>query len=138
MKSILIIFIIAINIFSIVLTWKMLKGFDLKKKIIITIINEIINFVILLIIYAMSQKGISKEIHEQSKWMTIYTILPINIMIVSSTLLNLMNKIALKEISEKKFNTRFIISIIAIIVIFVMEIFYMHNIQISVSNLKQN
>lgn len=138
MKSILIIFIIAINIFSIVLTWKMLKGFDLKKKIIITIINEIINFVILLIIYAMSQKGISKEIHEQSKWMTIYTILPINIMIVSSTLLNLMNKIALKEISEKKFNTRFIISIIAIIVIFIMEIFYMHNIQISVSNLKQN
>ncbi len=138
MRNILIIIIIAINVFSIVLTWKMLKGFDLKRKIILTIVNELINFVILLLIYAISQKGISKEIHQQSKWMIIYTILPINVMLVSSTVLNLMNKLTFKEITEEKFNTRFAISIIAIIVIYVMEIFYIHNIQISIYNFKQN
>ena len=58
MRNILIIIIIAINVFSIVLTWKMLKGFDLKRKIILTIVNELINFVILLLIYVISKKGI--------------------------------------------------------------------------------
>ena len=70
--------------------------------------------------------------------MIIYTILPINVMLVSSTVLNLMNKLTFKEITEEKFNTRFAISIIAIIVIYVMEIFYIHNIQISIYNFKQN
>jgi len=137
MKTIIIIAIIAFNIFSIILSWKMLKGYDLKRKIILIIVNEIINFLMLLIIYAFSSKNIPTEIHQHSKFVIISTILPINVMITSTTILNLINKLAFKEIKEESFNKKICMSVLLIIVILILEISYLHNIQIDISKIKQ-
>ena len=136
MKTI-IIAIIAFNIFSIVLGWKMLNGFDLKRKIILIAVNEIINLLMLLIIYAFSAKNIPAEIHKQSKLAIISTILPINVMITSTTILNLLNKLAFKEIKDEKFNKMISISVLLIIFVLIIEISYIHNIQISINQIKK-
>ena len=115
MKTIIIIAIIAFNIFSIILSWKMLKGYDLKRKIILIIVNEIINFLMLLIIYAFSS----------------------NVMITSTTILNLINKLAFKEIKEESFNKKICMSVLLIIVILILEISYLHNIQIDISKINK-
>lgn len=137
MKDIIIIAIIAFNIFSIILTWKMLKGFDLKKKIILLILNEIINAILLLIIYAFSANNIPKEIHKQAKMMILSTILPINVMISATTILNLVNKLTFKEIKDEKFNQNIKISIIVIFIILIIETIYIHNIQLEIGALSK-
>lgn len=137
METIIIIAIIVFNIFSIVLSWKMLKGFDLKRKIILIVVNEVINLLILLIVYAFSAKNIPAEIHNQAKLMIISTILPINVMITSTTILNLINRLAFNEIKEEKFNQRIWISILMIICIIILEISYLHNIQITINQIQK-
>ena len=72
MKAMIITFILIFNLFSVLFSWKLLNGFDKSKKMIIILISEIINFILMMLIYAMSSTGIEMQIHSASKYMMIF------------------------------------------------------------------
>jgi len=126
--------IILLNIFSILLSAKMLSGFEKTKIAGYILIGEIVNFIICNIIYAFTGNGIPVEVHETSKWMILFTILPINIMILFCPLAYLINKKYFDEISSENYSKKMIILVFLAIIIIIAEIIYIKNIQLGITN----
>lgn len=129
-------FIIFFNMFSVILTVKVTKDMDTEKKIMIVVINEIVNFILMTLIYALSSSGVENEIHKASKWLMIFTFLPVNAILSSSLLASLFNKVVNDEISEEKFKKLMVIRLAIILVFFIIEIFYLKNVQVEISRLR--
>lgn len=136
MKAMIITFILIFNLFSIVFSWKLLNGFDKSKKMIIILISEIINFILMMLIYAMSSTGIEMQIHSASKYMMIFAFLPINIMITSFFILSLFNKVANEEIEVNDFKKKILIRAIIIVIVMIIEVKYLNNVQLEILKLK--
>ena len=62
MRTTLIFVIIIINMFSIVLNWTMLHGFDNSKKIKYIIISELIMIAITFIVYQIGSIGMKENV----------------------------------------------------------------------------
>ena len=88
MKNFIIIIIIAINIFSLVLNWKMLKGFDTPKKIKYLIIGELLTMFVTFLIYQIGSAGMDKRIVSASRGFVVSTFTGANSIIILSTFLN--------------------------------------------------
>lgn len=135
MKTVLTIALIFLNIFSILMSLKMLKGFE-KAKIIISIaLGEIILFTICNIIYALTSGGIPQDVHQASRFMIIFTMLPINMMVVFCPIASLINKRFFDEISEEDLKKKIIVVGIIALAILVFEMFYIKNIQLGIINI---
>lgn len=132
MKTLIIVFLIMINIFAIILNWKMLKGFDISKKVIFIVIGEIVIFIVANILYGISGGGIPEAIHDKSKKLVIPTFLAINMIVIFSNFAKQINKKALDEIDYKTFKKRISIAIILSVIILFLECIYMKNIQLGI------
>ena len=134
MKTIIIITIIILNVFSVFFSVRMLKGYDLHKIIMCVLINELLVFGLCNIIYALTSGGVSNEIHQMAKMYIIFTMLPINMLIVFCPIANEVNKKSFGEVTNEKFNSRIMVYIIIIIVLLMLEIKYVKNIQLGINN----
>ena len=124
--------IVILNIFSIIMSLKMIKGFEKGKCLIYVLITEIIVFVISYIVYALTAGGVLPEVHQNSKWMLVLTMLPINVMIIACPILSQINKMAFNEIKDSDFKKRVIVLLaISVIIVFV-EVMYVKDIQIGI------
>lgn len=103
MHTIIIIAIIILNIFSIIMLLKMLKGTELKIKIITCIALILFMFIISNIIYGIGNMGIIGEIANKSKNMILLVLMPINMMIIASPIALQINKAQSKEIEKEEF-----------------------------------
>lgn len=136
MKIMIITFILIFNLFSIMFSWKVLNEFEKSKKMIIILISEIINFVVMMLIYALSSSGIESQIHDASKFMMIFAFLPINVMITSLLILTVFNRIVNEEIEEKEFKKKILIRAVIIVIIMIIEVKYLNNVQLEILKLK--
>ena len=137
MHTIIIIAIIILNIFSIIMLLKMLKGTELKIKIITCIALILFMFIISNIIYGIGNMGIIGEIANKSKNMILLVLMPINMMIIASPIALQINKAQSKEIEKEEFLKKIITLILIDIAILIVECIYIKNIQLGTQSVME-
>ena len=137
MHTIIIIAIIILNIFSIIMLLKMLKGTELKIKIITCISLILFMFVISNIIYGIGNMGIIGEIANKSKNMILPVLMPINMMIIASPIALQINKAHSKEIEKEEFFKKIITLVLIDIAILIVECIYIKNIQLGTQSVME-
>ncbi len=122
MLNIIIILITILSIISIIILLKLLNGTDIIFKIITTIVMIIVNLVLANIIYSIGQPGnIMEEVSNVMKPMIIFTLFPINMILMACPLAMQINKWKLEDIDQRQFRTRIIICLIIDIVLLIIE-----------------
>lgn len=137
MHTIIIIAIIILNIFSIIMLLKMLKGTELKTKIITCTTLILLMFIISNIIYGIGNMGIIGEIANKSKNMILLVLMPINMMIIASPIALQINKAQSKEIEKEEFSKKIIILVLIDIAILIVECIYIKNIQLGTQSVME-
>ncbi len=137
MHTIIIIAIIILNIFSIIMLLKMLKGTELKIKIITCIALILFMFIISNIIYGIGNMGIIGEIANKSKNMILPVLMPINMMIIASPIALQINKAQSKEIEKEEFSKKIITLVLIDIAILIVECIYIKNIQLGTQSVME-
>lgn len=137
MHTIIIIAIIILNIFSIIMLLKMLKGTELKIKIITCIVLILFMFIISNIIYGIGNMGIIGEIANKSKNMILLVLMPINMMIIASPIALQINKAQSKEIEKEEFSKKIITLVLIDIAILIVECIYIKNIQLGTQSVME-
>ena len=137
MHTIIIIAIIILNIFSIIMLLKMLKGTELQIKIITCIALILFMFIISNIIYGIGNMGIIGEIANKSKNMILLVLMPINMMIIASPIALQINKAQSKEIEKEKFSKKIITLVLIDIAILIVECIYIKNIQLGTQSVME-
>lgn len=137
MHTIIIIAIIILNIFSIIMLLKMLKGTELKIKIITCIALILFMFIISNIIYGIGNMGIIGEIANKSKNMILLVLMPINMMIIASPIALQINKAHSKEIEKEEFLKKIITLVLIDIAILIVECIYIKNIQLGTQSVME-
>ena len=135
MKSIILISIIILNLFSIFMLYKMLKGTDTKFRIVTTIVLIIVNMILVNIIYGIGKIGIAEEIAKSSKNLIFFTMLPINLIVMASPMAVQISKARLEEIEKEKFFRNIIICLIIDVVILCLECNYIKSIQLGIERM---
>lgn len=135
MKTALIIALLFLNVFSIVMSIKMLKGFEKLKIAIYILLGELITFTMSNVIYALTANGVPAEVHQISKWMIVLTMLPVNIITIFCPIANLINKKAFDEVQSNTIKKRVIIIGIVTLAVIIFEIMYVNSIQIGISSM---
>ena len=137
MHTIIIIAIIILNIFSIIMLLKMLKGTELKTKIIPCTTLILLMFIISNIIYGIGNMGIKGEIANKSKNMILLVLMPINMMIIASPIALQINKAQSKEIEKEEFSKKIITLVLIDIAILIVECIYIKNIQLGTQSVME-
>lgn len=137
MHTIIIIAIIILNIFSIIMLLKMLKGTELKTKIVTCIALILFMFIISNIIYGIGNMGIIGEIANKSKNMILLVLMPINMMIIASPIALQINKAQSKEIEKEEFSKKIITLVLIDIAILIAECIYIKNIQLGTQSVME-
>lgn len=137
MHTIIIIAIIILNIFSIIMLLKMLKGTELKIKIITCIALILFMFIISNIIYGIGNIGIIGEIANKSKNMILLVLMPINMMIIASPIALQINKAQSKEIEKEEFSKKIITLVLIDIAILIVVCIYIKNIQLGTQSVME-
>lgn len=137
MHTIIIIAIIILNIFSMIMLLKMLKGTELKIKIITCIALILFMFIISNIIYGIGNMGIIGEIANKSKNMILPVLMPINMMIIASPIALQINKAQSKEIEKEEFSKKIITLVLIDIAILIVECIYIKNIQLGTQSVME-
>jgi hypothetical protein len=116
---------------------KMLKGTELKIKIITCIALILFMFIISNIIYGIGNMGIIGEIANKSKNMILLVLMPINMMIIASPIALQINKAQSKEIEKEEFLKKIITLVLIDIAILIVECIYIKNIQLGTQSVME-
>ena len=116
---------------------KMLKGTELKIKIITCIALILFMFIISNIIYGIGNMGIIGEIANKSKNMILLVLMPINMMIIASPIALQINKAQSKEIEKEEFSKKIITLVLIDIAILIVECIYIKNIQLGTQSVME-
>ena len=138
MSTVLIAFIVVINLASAFVIFKVLSNIELKNKIILVVIGEIVMYVILFIVYEISSAGVNETIVNSSRQIILFTFLPINIICIELPIMLSLKKLQQGDIDNDKFNRRMAITLIIGIIILILEFNYIKNIQTGISNFITN
>ena len=138
MSTALIAFIIVINLASIFVIYKALSNIDLKNKLILVAIGEIVMYVILFIVYGISSRGANEMVVNSSRQIILFTFLPINIICIELPIMLSLKKLQQGDIDNNKFKRRIVITLIVAIIILILEFNYIKNMQNDLSNFITN
>ena len=134
MVNIITILIVVLNISSILVLVNMLKGVDLKFRIISVVILILINLLLSNIICSIGQMSVESMVANASKPMLLFSILPINLIVIASPIAVQMSKVKTEEIGQDKFIRNIIICLLIDIIIIVLECNYIKNIVAGIAN----
>ena len=138
METAIIAFIVLINLASIFVVYKSLSNIEIKNKLTLIAIGEIVMYVILFIVYSISSSGVDVAVVNSSRQIILFTILPINIVCIELPLMLTLKKLQQGDIEEPQFKKRMAIFLIIAVIILVLELIYIKNIQAGISNFGAN
>ena len=138
METAIIAFIVIMNLASILIIFKALSNIELKNKIILFAIGEIVMYVILYIVYSISSAGANELVVNSSRQIILFTLLPINIVCLEFPLMLTLKKLQQGDIDDSQFKKRMIICLIVCIIVLVLEFIYIKDIQAGISNFAAN
>ena len=134
METAIIAFIVIMNLAAVLVIYRSLSNIELKNKLILLAIGEIIMYVILFIVYGISSAGADELVANSSRQIILFTLLPINVVCIEFPLMLLFKKLQQGDIEKDSFNKRMIFCLIACILILVFEFIYIKSIQAGISN----
>ena len=135
METAIIAFIVIMNLAAVLVIYRSLSNIELKNKLILLAIGEIVMYVILFIVYGISSAGANELVANSSRQIILFTLLPINVVCIEFPLMLLFKKLQQGDIEKDSFNKRMIFCLIACILILVLEFIYIKSIQAGISNL---
>lgn len=138
METAIIAFIVIMNLASILVIFKALSNIELKNKIILVAIGEIVMYVILYIVYSISSAGANELVVNSSRQIILFTLLPINIVCLEFPLMLTLKKLQQGDIDDSQFKKRMTICLIVCIIVMVLEFVYIKDIQAGISNFAAN
>ena len=130
---------IVITIISIIIlllliswVWNNLSGVEKHIKIAYIIIGIIVEYIITLIIFNISKKGIQYpniEMIKQVRNVLVNLFTPLNGLIIMPYIAKLLGNIMYNEIEQEEFKTKFIVCVVIFIILLIIECMYLKNIQ---------
>ena len=138
MTSIIVISIIIINLFSLFILFNMLKGMEVKFRIIVTLLLILINFILANLIFGIGQAGIAGEFSGPVRNLLVFSILPVNLILMASPLAIQINKLKSLDIEKDKFMKNIIICIVIDIVLIIVECNYVKGVVTGIVNLQNS
>ena len=138
METAIIAFIVIMNLASILVIFKALSNIELKNKIILVAIGEIVMYVILYIVYSISSAGANELVVNSSRQIILFTLLPINIVCLEFPLMLTLKKLQQGDIDDSQFKKRMTICLIVCIIVLALEFVYIKDIQAGISNFAAN
>lgn len=129
MEIIINVFIAILNLAAILVIYKSLSHIEMKNRILLIIIGEMLMYIILFIIYGISSTDIDETIVNSSRQIMIFTFLPINVIGIELPLLLTLKKFQQKDIKEEIFKKRMLFSLIISIIILIIEFCYIKDLQ---------
>lgn len=127
METIITISIIILNIFSLLMLLKMLIGMDTKNKVITAGVLIIAMFIISNIIYNVTSSNLAQELAKTLKPYMLFTLFPINSIIIASPIAIQINKAESQEIKKEELFKKVGILLIIDIIIIIIECTYLKN-----------
>lgn len=134
METAIIAFIVIMNLAAVLVIYRSLSNIELKNKLILLAIGEIVMYVILFVVYGISSAGADELVANSSRQIILFTLLPINVVCIEFPLMLLFKKLQQGDIEKDSFNKRMIFCLIACILILVFEFIYIKSIQAGISN----
>ncbi len=128
MNAVIIGFLLLINCFAILLNIKMTNGIETSKKVVMILIEEIVLFVIMTVIYNLCASNVEMKNPTGSRMFQVLTFTGINMMIMAAPINKLIAKHERHEIKGEEGNSRIKFKLIMSIVLLVIEYLYIKSI----------
>lgn len=139
MMAVLLLFILILNIVSIVLMYYCLGDIDKKEKFIFIAVSTGIMYILTSIIYWISTMGIEiTEVSETGKNLITFLFVPVNGLIILPIFAKSYSKLKFGNLSSKVFFNRGLVLGVVLLIILIFECIYFKNIQKQVVELINN
>ena len=130
--------IIAINLFAIILNFKMLKGMEINKILMYIIITEILLLITEKIIFSIATVHVDTAVSSTSQNMVLFTFQGMNMIIISSPLAKILGDYREKrKKTNNDLSSKIVLWLIFVIVVIIFECIYIRNIENGISNMKR-
>ena len=136
--NIIVISIIVLNILSFFILFNMLKGIETKFRIVVTGIFILLNYIIANLIFSIGQSGMAGEFAGPVRNLLVFSILPINLILMASPLAIQINKLKSKDIEKDKFIKNIIICLVIDLILIIIECNYVKGTIAGIVNLQNN
>ena len=127
--------ILLVNLIAFFSMYHFVKPLSNKQKIIVIVVGIAINYIMVMIVYALSSIGIDSKISNTASNFILFVFVPINSMINVPFIANSYCKYLQKKLPKDKLRNRVIIVILITAILMVGEYFYFQNIQTGVANM---
>lgn len=128
MNAVIIGFLLLINCFAILLNIKMTNGMETSKKIALIVIEEIVLFVIMTVIYSLCSSNIEMKNPSGSRMFQVWTFTGINMMIMAGPINKLISKHEMNDIKESECSSKIRFKLLMSIVLLAIEYLYIKSI----------
>ena len=133
---IILLFILILNIVSIVLMYYSLGSLSKKEKLLYIVVGTAIMYIITSIVYWFSTRGIEvTEVSERGKDLITFLFVPINGIIILPMLAKSYNKLKYGSLDKSVFLKRGIVLAVILLIVLIIECMYFKNIQEQVVNM---
>ena len=136
--NIIVISIIILNIFSIFILFNMLKGVETKFRLMATVMFILINFLLANLIFSIGRAGVDGEFSGPVRNVLVFSILPVNIILMASPLAIQINKMKSLDIEKDKFVKNLIICLVIDIILIIIECNYVKGTITGIVNLQNS
>lgn len=128
MNAVIIGFLLLINCFAILLNIKMTNGMETSKRIALIVIEEIILFVIMTVIYSLCSSNIEMKNPSGSRMFQVWTFTGINMMIMAGPINKLISKHEMNDIKGSECSSKIRFKLLMSIVLLAIEYLYIKSI----------
>ena len=118
---------IFINIVAIVIAFRLLSTIELKKRILIVILNVVVIFIISSILYGACPAGFDDRIIQSSKNIIMLAIFPINLICIGIPITLKLKKFGEKDYNKNKIYVGILTCIIIAIIVLILESSFITN-----------
>ena len=133
---IILLFILILNIVSIVLMYYSLRDLGKKEKLIYIVVGTAVMYIITSIVYWFSTRGIEvTEVSERGKDLITFLFVPINGIIILPLLAKSYSKLKYGNLDKSVFLKRGIVLAVILLIVLIIECIYFKNIQQEVVNM---
>lgn len=137
MTSFIMIIVIALFIVLISFTIYRAEAYERIEKVVICVAGTLISWLITIILFNLSSKGIeysNLEFKHQVSKILVLVFTPINGIIYMPYIVKLMSKYKFNEIKNDELIKKILLLIIITIILFIIEVIYLKNIQLGIIN----
>lgn len=137
MTSFIMIIVIALFIVQIGFTIYRAEAYERIEKVVICVAGTLISWLITIILFNLSSKGIeysNLEFKHQVSKILVLVFTPINGIIYMPYIVKLMSKYKFNEIKNDELIKKILLLIIITIILFIIEVIYLKNIQLGIIN----